>query len=127
MARSAPRTPKSVRVGVGTGPRDGGDTKCPPAHRRPMADLPDDRIRAVESLVDDWLHEAAIPGASVVVCGGAEIAYAEGFGARDLERNAPATPDTLYGMGSLAKPITSLSVLQLAEDGRLSVEDPVDD
>lgn len=74
----------------------------------------DERVRAVESLVDDWVHDADVPGASVVVVDEAGELYAEGFGARDLASNAAATPDTLYGMGSVTKSVTALAVLQLA-------------
>jgi len=92
-----------------------------------MGDLPADRIRAVESLVHDWLQKEDVPGASLVLVDADDELYAGGFGARDLESNAPATPDTLYGMGSITKSITGLSVVELAEAGRLSLSDPVDE
>jgi len=90
-----------------------------------MADVDEDTTRRVESLITEWLHEQDVPGASVVIVDESGELYAEGFGARDLESNAPATPDTLYGMGSISKPVTALCVLQLAERGALAVEDPV--
>lgn len=92
-----------------------------------MSELPADRIREIESVVSDWLHEADVPGASVVIVDVDGECYAEGFGARNLESNEPATPDTLYGMASISKSFTALGILQLAEDGALSVEDSVDD
>ncbi len=107
----------------------GGDTSStrPPLSTPEGADLPTGRVREVESLVTEWLHDADVPGASLVVVDAEGVRYAAGFGARDMERNAPATPDTLYAMGSISKPVTSLAVLQLVEDGRLSVEDPVNE
>lgn len=92
-----------------------------------MADLSADAVRRIETLVDEWVHDADVPGASVVVVDADGELYAEGFGARDLEDNAPATPETLYGMGSISKSLTSTAVAQLVESGELSVEDPVDD
>lgn len=92
-----------------------------------MATLDDDTVRAIESLVTEWAHENDVPGASVVLVDADGELYAEGFGARDLESNAPATPDTLYGMGSISKSVTALAVAQLAEAGSLSVDDPVEE
>lgn len=81
--------------------------------------------RRLEAFVDDWLCDTKVPGASVAVLEDDEIAYTGGFGSRDLETNDPATPNTLYGMASCTKSFTTLSVLMLAEDGKLSVDDPI--
>lgn len=92
-----------------------------------MADISTEQTDEVESLVIEYLNENDVPGASVVIVDEEGELYADGFGARDVESNAPATPDTLYGMGSITKSFTSLAVIQLAELGTLSVEDPVDE
>lgn len=91
-----------------------------------MGALEASRVREIESLVHGWLQDEEVPGASVVLVDPDGERYAEGFGARDLETNAPATPDTLYGMGSVTKAITGLAVVDLAEQGHLSLSDPVD-
>lgn len=80
----------------------------------------------VESFVTDWLSDARVPGASVAVVDGTDLVYAEGFGARDLDSNAPATPDTVYGVASVTKSFTALAVLQLVEDGVVALDGPVD-
>lgn len=92
-----------------------------------MADLSADRVRAIESLVTDWLWDEDVPGASLVVVDPDGELYASGFGARDLESNAPATPDTLYGAGSISKSFTATAMAQLEAAGELSLSDPVDD
>jgi CubicO group peptidase (beta-lactamase class C family) len=82
---------------------------------------------AVESFVADWVSDHRIPGAAVAIVDPDGEVYAEGFGARNLERNEPATPDTLFGIGSCTKSITALAVVQLAEAGALALDDPVAD
>ena len=82
---------------------------------------------AVESFVADWVTDHRIPGAAVAVVDPEGEVYAEGFGARNLERNEPATPDTLFGIGSCTKSFTALAVVQLAEEVALSLDDPVGD
>jgi CubicO group peptidase (beta-lactamase class C family) len=86
----------------------------------------DDR-RGIERLVAGWLSDDRVPGAALAVVDGDDVTYADGFGARDLEDNAPATPETLFGVGSCTKSFTAAAVVQLAEAGALSLEDPVDD
>lgn len=83
-----------------------------------------DRHR-IDRFIADWLSESGIPGASVGIVAGGELAYAEGFGARDLATNAPATEDTRYGVASITKSFTATAVLQLVESGDVSLEDPV--
>jgi CubicO group peptidase (beta-lactamase class C family) len=89
--------------------------------------LADADVAAVESFVADWLTEAGVPGAAVAVVEGDDVAYAEGFGARDLETEQPATPDTLFGVASCTKPFTAIAVMQLVERGDLALDDPVAD
>jgi CubicO group peptidase (beta-lactamase class C family) len=88
-------------------------------------ELPTDTVRRIESFVADWLADDDVPGASVAIVDRDDLVYAEGFGSRDLESNAPATADTLYGIGSCTKSFTALAIAQLHEAGRLDLADPV--
>jgi len=47
--------------------------------------------------------------------------YAEGFGARDPERNLPVTPDTLFGIGSITKSFVAIGIMQLVEAGEIAL------
>ncbi|MFH5797171.1 serine hydrolase [Haladaptatus sp. CMAA 1911] len=90
-----------------------------------METLAKPRRSEIESFVADWLSDERIPGAAISVVDPKGTLYAEGFGARNLERNVPATPDTLFGIGSCTKSFTAMAIMQLVEAGELSVEDPV--
>ena len=90
-----------------------------------METLPASERAAVESFVAEWLSDERIPGAAVAVVDPDGTLYAEGFGARNLERNEPTTPDTLFGVGSSTKSLTAVAIMQLAEDDALSIQDPV--
>jgi CubicO group peptidase (beta-lactamase class C family) len=80
---------------------------------------------AVESFVGEWLIDETVPSAGVALVDGDDVVYVDGFGARVLESNPPATPDTLYGVASITKSVAATSVLQLVDDGHLSLSDPV--
>ena len=89
------------------------------------ADLDATTTRAIDRFLDDWLYEADVPGASVAVFDADGLRYATGLGARDLAETEPATPDTLYNVGSVTKPVTAIAVLQLVERDVLALEDAV--
>jgi CubicO group peptidase (beta-lactamase class C family) len=82
-------------------------------------------VGRVESFVSDWVTEASVPGAALALVDRDGQVYADGFGARDLASNAPATPRTLFGIGSCTKSFTAFAVLELADEGALDLSDPV--
>jgi CubicO group peptidase (beta-lactamase class C family) len=95
-----------------------------------------DTERAIADFLRGIQRRDTIPGISVAVVDAADpvthpsddpAAYADGFGARDLAGNRPATADTLYGVGSVTQPITATAVLQLSASGLLDLDDPVTD
>jgi CubicO group peptidase (beta-lactamase class C family) len=65
------------------------------------------------------------PGCAVGVYRNGEIAYARGYGLADLERRVPITPHTVFDLGSTSKQITASSVILLAQEGKLSLDDDV--
>ena len=81
----------------------------------------------IEENVPRYMQEGRMPGFSLAVVKDCETVYAEGFGSRDPGRGLPATPDTLYGIGSITKSFVAIAVMQLVEQGKLGVEDPVSD
>jgi len=82
-------------------------------------------INILENMIVSLMMESKVPGASFVVVAGDEVIYAKAFGARNIEQNIPATVDTLYGIGSCTKSYTALAIMQLVQEGKLDVQDPV--
>jgi len=80
----------------------------------------------LEEFIFAKMSETKLPGLSAAVVKGNEVIWTKAFGFRDLERGLAATPHTLYGIGSVTKSFTALSIMQLAEQGKLNVDDPVD-
>jgi CubicO group peptidase (beta-lactamase class C family) len=79
----------------------------------------------LERLIPDAMMQDHVPGLSLAVVKDGKVVYARGFGARNLKASLRATPDTLYGVGSCSKSFTALAVMQLQEQEKLSVNDPV--
>jgi N-acyl-D-amino-acid deacylase len=65
------------------------------------------------------------PGASLAVTYRGRLVYAKGFGYADLEKKERVEATSLFRIASLSKPFTSVAVTQLAERGKLKLDDPV--
>ncbi|MEU9518010.1 serine hydrolase domain-containing protein [Streptomyces sp. NPDC048224] len=72
------------------------------------------------------VDEGRLPGFLVSVARGGRVAHLTVHGQRDVAAGLPVTADTLWRIYSMTKPVTSVAVLLLLEEGRLSLEDPVD-
>jgi CubicO group peptidase (beta-lactamase class C family) len=68
-----------------------------------------------------------VPGVSVAVLDGGEIAWAQGWGTADMETGAPVTPTTLFQAASISKPVTALAAMSLVDEGLVGLDDPVND
>lgn len=78
-----------------------------------------------EDYTEQLLYEEHIAGAAVAVSRGGQMVYANGFGVRDEATQRPVTPETVFGIASVSKSFTALVISQLADEGLLSVDDPV--
>ena len=66
-----------------------------------------------------------LPGAVMLVARKGKIAWLDTIGWRDRDAKAPMTPDAMFRIYSMTKPITSVAVMMLAEEGKLQVYDPI--
>ena len=64
------------------------------------------------------------PGCAAGAMKNGRILWTGAFGSADLELGLPITPDTVFNIASISKQITAFSVLLLAQEGRLSLDDP---
>jgi CubicO group peptidase (beta-lactamase class C family) len=94
-----------------------------------MPDLDPATRERIDDLLFDAVRDSAVPGVSAAVVDAtvddAGATYATGVGSRNLAENRPATPETLYGVGSCTKSFAGLAITQLVEDGDLAFEDSV--
>ncbi|MEM2105835.1 MAG: serine hydrolase [Candidatus Bathyarchaeia archaeon] len=80
----------------------------------------------LEDFIFEKISATHLPGLSIAIVKENEVVYNRGFCFRDLEYGLRATPETLYGVGSVTKSFTALSIMQLVESGKLSLDDNVD-
>lgn len=65
------------------------------------------------------------PGCAVAAMKDGEIVYKHGYGMADLDHNVPIAPDTVFHVASMSKQFTAASIVMLAQEGKLSLDDPV--
>jgi CubicO group peptidase (beta-lactamase class C family) len=73
----------------------------------------------------DQIANGKIPGAILLIQQHGKPVYHEFFGVRDVATKAPMTDDTIFRLFSMSKPITSVVAMQLIEEGKLKLDDPV--
>lgn len=75
--------------------------------------------QAIDRHAEKFVREAPAAGLSIAVAHADELVYGKGFGFADLENQVPATPETLFRIGSITKSFTAAAILQLVEQERL--------
>lgn len=69
---------------------------------------------------------ARIPGLSIVIVYDQDVIWSSGFGYADLETQTPATPQTIYRVGSVTKLFTATMLMQLRDAGKVCLDEPVE-
>ena len=84
------------------------------------------RLQRLDDFYLSYIDEGKLAGASVLIARHSSVAHLAAYGMADMEKNRPIAEDTIFRIASMTKPVTSLAVLQLAEEGRILLNDPVE-
>lgn len=76
-------------------------------------------------LVGEAQRAGRLPSLSAAVFQGSELAWAEAIGLADVDARLEATPDTQYAVASITKTFAAAAVMQLREEGKLELDDPL--
>jgi len=83
------------------------------------------RLGNLSRLVQRYLDEGKLPGAVSLVARGGKVVHFQTYGSMDDERGKPMAADTIFRFYSMTKPIASVGLMMLYEEGRFQLEDPV--
>jgi CubicO group peptidase (beta-lactamase class C family) len=83
--------------------------------------------RSIDRFTDKALERWEVPGLAVAVLRDGEVIYQRISGLRDVDRNLPVTPNTLFAVGSISKSFTVAGLAMLARAGKLDWDAPVTD
>ncbi len=84
-----------------------------------------EKLDAMKAQLNAFVEKGQLPGVLVAVVRDGKIGYFEAWGMRDVERKKPMTPDTIFRMYSMTKPITGAAVMTLVDAGKVSLDDPL--
>ena len=87
--------------------------------------LSSERLERISSAVQRDIDNKRIAGAVTLVARRGHVAWFKAQGMADRETGKPMRPDTMFRICSMTKPITSLAVMMLYEEGRFMLEDPI--
>jgi CubicO group peptidase (beta-lactamase class C family) len=84
-----------------------------------------ERLALIAKAVNAEIARDQLPGAVLVIARRGKIVYFETFGYRDKAAGAPMPADAIFNIASMTKPMVAVAALQLYEQGRLLMDDPV--
>jgi len=84
-----------------------------------------DGLARITAYFDDEVTSGRLPGAVVLVQQHGKPVYLKNFGVRDTRTGLAMTPDTIFAIHSMTKPITCLGAMMLIDEGKLALTDPV--
>jgi CubicO group peptidase (beta-lactamase class C family) len=104
-------------VGIATARADGTGPRA--------RSLSPEGLAKVSDYIRNEVATGAIPGAILLLQQHGRPVYFENFGVRDVATRLSMSPDTIFRLYSMSKPITSVLAMMLVEDGKLGLDDPV--
>lgn len=94
---------------------------------KPANKLDDARLAALRQFITEAEAKLQVPGIAVAVVQGGQVVFAEGFGVRHNGKPAPVTADTLFRVASMSKPLTTLLMAKLVDEGKFGWDTPAVD
>jgi CubicO group peptidase (beta-lactamase class C family) len=94
----------------------------------PAAKIPapsPDKLARITEFFDNEVATGKLPGAVVLIQQHGKPVYLKCFGVQDVATKTPMSPDTIFALHSMTKPITSIAAMVLIDAGKLSPADPV--
>ncbi len=97
----------------------------PHASKPEEVGLSSERLKRVTTVFQADVDKGAIAGAVVLVARNGKLAYCEAIGFQDREKKLPMHTDAIFRIASMSKPITSVAIMMLVEEGKIQIEDPI--
>ena len=82
-------------------------------------------IPQVDDVINTFMATYNVPGLSVAITKGEALVYAKSYGMADTDNNIEVSNNSLFRIASVSKPITSVAIFKLIEEGKLSIDQKV--
>jgi CubicO group peptidase (beta-lactamase class C family) len=84
-----------------------------------------ERLERITQWLSGESHKGTIPGAVTMIVRNGKVAYFEAVGVLDPETKAPMPKDAIFRIYSMSKPITTVAVMMLIEQGKITLDEPI--
>jgi CubicO group peptidase (beta-lactamase class C family) len=87
--------------------------------------LSSERLERLEQVMQAYVDQEKVAGMITMIARRGRVAHFERYGLRDLEEKEPMELDTIFRIYSMTKPVTSVALMMLYEEGKFELTDPV--
>lgn len=101
------------------------ETLLPSAAKPEDVGLSGEQLARLEAVTRGHIENGLLPGAIMLVVRDGKVAWHRVLGMRDRDKGEPLKPDSLFRIYSMTKPIVSVAIMMLVEQGRMQIGDPV--
>jgi CubicO group peptidase (beta-lactamase class C family) len=81
----------------------------------------------IDAFLDQTVAQTKIPGVVAMVADADGVLYTAAFGEQDVANNVPMASDTIFRIASMTKPVTSVAIMMLVQEGDIGLDEPVSD
>jgi CubicO group peptidase (beta-lactamase class C family) len=116
-----------TRVGIAASLLAGGGVCAQglPTAKPEQVGMSAQRLARVSEVLKQEVEQGKLPGAVVMIARKGRVVYADAFGYQDPATKTPMRADTIFRIYSMTKPLVSVGLMQLVEDGKVQLTDPV--
>ena len=84
-----------------------------------------ERLQRIDQMLERRIAKGEMAGAVAIVARKGKVVYLTARGVMDLETKQPVTPATMFRVASMTKPVTSVAIMMMIEEGKIRLNDPV--
>src|SRR5688572_25896187 len=84
-----------------------------------------DKLDQINALLKAAVEKKQVTGGAALVARNGKVIHVSAVGIQDIEAKVPMSESTIFRIASMTKPITSVAIMILADDGKLNVTDPL--
>jgi CubicO group peptidase (beta-lactamase class C family) len=96
-----------------------------PTARPEDVGMSSERLARIRAGMQRYVDRGMVPGVVTLVARRGRVVHFEAIGYRDVEAKAPMTTDTIFRIASMTKPIASVALMTLYEEGHFLLNDPI--
>lgn len=98
-----------------------------PTARPETVGMSSERLQRIDAFTRRYIDNQMVAGTVTLVARKGKVVHFSAQGLKDVERNLPMTTDTIFRMASMTKPIASVALMMLYEEGWFQLDDPISD